>query len=72
MVIPTIGRPAELRRMLASLAGQSRLPEEVVIVDEDGSTRALAEEFPALCTRIVVLPGSASAKRNAGIGAVGC
>lgn len=72
MVIPTIGRPAELRRMLASLAGQSRLPEEVVIVDEDGSTRALAEEFAGLGIRIVVLPGSASAKRNAGIRAMGC
>ena len=58
--------------MLASLAAQSRLPEEVVIVDQDASTRALAGEFAALCIRIVVWPGSAAAKRNAGIRAVGC
>jgi len=56
--------------MLASLARQSRLPEEVIIVDEDGSTRALADDFGRLNIRVVVLPGSAAAKRNAGIMAV--
>ena len=71
IVIPTIGRHAELRRMLASLARQSRLPEEVIIVDEDGSSRVLANDFARLDIRVVVLPGSASAKRNAGIRAVG-
>ena len=70
IVIPTIGRHAELRRMLRSLAGQSRLPGEVIIIDEDGSTRALADEFAPLDIRVVVLPGSAAAKRNAGIRAL--
>jgi len=70
IVIPTLGRPAELRRLLASLAGQTRLPEEVIIVDEDGSARTLAKDFARLDIRVVVLPGSAAAKRNAGIRAV--
>ena len=67
IVTPTIGRNAELRRMLASLARQSRRPDEVVIVDEDGSARAFVGEFPQLAIRITTLPGSACVKRNAGI-----
>jgi GT2 family glycosyltransferase len=71
VVVPTIGRNAELRRMLASLARQSRLPDEVIIVDEDESSRALVDGFSQLNIRVIVLPGSASAKRNAGTKAVG-
>jgi GT2 family glycosyltransferase len=67
IVIPTVGRHAELRRMLESLARQSRLPEEAIIVDEDGSSLALAADFPSLNVRVLILPGSATAKRNAGI-----
>jgi len=67
IVIPTIGRYAELRRMLKSLAAQTRLPDEVIIVDEDLSSRSFARDFPQLNTRWIVLPGSASSKRNAGI-----
>jgi len=70
VVIPTIGRYAELRRMLESLAAQTRLPDEVVIVDQDQTSRRFAQEFPQLQIRVVALPGSASLKRNAGFRAV--
>lgn len=59
--------------MLASLAGQSRRPDEVIIVDASGEpVEAVAREFPALAVRYIRhLPPSASAQRNAGIQAVG-
>ena len=66
IVIPTIGRYAELRRMLASLDRQTRSPDEVIIVDEDESSCLLSREFPQLKPRVIVSRGSASAKRNAG------
>ena len=67
IVIPTVGRRRELRRMLASLAGQSRRPDQVVIVDEDGEAKPLAGEFPQLAISVTTFPrGSASAKRNRG------
>jgi GT2 family glycosyltransferase len=56
--------------MLASLAAQTRLPDQVVIVDQDGSSRALAREFSKLDVTVIVLPGSASSKRNVGFKAV--
>jgi GT2 family glycosyltransferase len=70
IVIPTIGRYAELRRMLASLAAQTRLPDEILILDQDQSRRVFAGEFPQLKIRVVAVPGSASLKRNAGFKAV--
>jgi GT2 family glycosyltransferase len=70
VVIPTIGRHAELRLMLESLAKQTRLPDEVLIVDQDQSSRALAGEFSQLNIRVLTVPGSATLKRNAGFKAV--
>ena len=68
IVIPTIGRSDELRRMLRSLAQQTRLPDHVVIVDEAGEGNTLAHEFPALSITVTTFPqGSASAKRNRGV-----
>ncbi len=32
-VVPTMNRPAELRRLLASVESQSALPDEIIIVD---------------------------------------
>jgi GT2 family glycosyltransferase len=52
--------------MLKSLAAQTLLPDEVIIVDEDLSSGSFARDFPQLKTRWIVLPGSASSKRNAG------
>jgi GT2 family glycosyltransferase len=70
IVIPTIGRHAELRRMLASLAAQTHLPDEILIIDQDQSTRAVVDEFPQLKIQVVALPGSAASKRNAGFRAM--
>jgi GT2 family glycosyltransferase len=58
IVIPTIGRYAELRRMLTSLAQQSRLPERVLIVGEGDGNTEIAREFPQLHTEFISLPGS--------------
>lgn len=67
LVVPTIGRPAELRRMLKSLAEQSQPPHQVIIVDEGKAGEDFAGEFPQLNIQIVSMPGgSTSAKRNAG------
>jgi GT2 family glycosyltransferase len=53
--------------MLGSLAEQSRPPDQVVIVDENGEGNALARMFPHLNIRVTTFPrGSASAKRNRG------
>jgi GT2 family glycosyltransferase len=35
VVIPTMGRNAELRRMLVSLTQQTRLPDQLLIVSEE-------------------------------------
>jgi GT2 family glycosyltransferase len=70
IVIPTIGRHAELRRMLASLAAQTRLPDEILIMDQDRSSVALVKEFPQLKIQVVAVPGSAASKRNAGFRAM--
>ncbi len=68
IIIPTVGRCDDLRRMLASLAPQSRPPDQVVIVDENGEGNDLAREFPQLNILVTTFPrGSASAKRNRGI-----
>ena len=68
IIIPTIGRCDDLRRMLESLAKQSRPPDQVVIVDENGEGKALAREFPQLNIFVTTFPrGSASAKRNRGV-----
>jgi len=58
IVIPTIGRYAELRRMLSSLVQQSRLPEQVLIVGEGNGNGEIAREFPQLHAEFISLPGS--------------
>jgi len=58
IVIPTIGRHAELRRMLASVAAQTRLPEQVLIVGEGEGMAELAREFPRLNAEFISMPGS--------------
>ena len=67
IVVPTIGRCDELRRMLESLAKQSRLPDQVLIVGEGEVNNQLAAEFPQLNAQFIDLPGSSiSEARNAG------
>jgi GT2 family glycosyltransferase len=71
IVIPTIGRYAELRRMLTSLAAQTRLPEEVLIVGEGDGNAQIAREFPQLNAEFISLPGSSICDaRNRGTQAV--
>ncbi|MGO8787124.1 MAG: glycosyltransferase family 2 protein [Terriglobia bacterium] len=68
IIIPTLGRCDELRRMLRSLARQTHVSDQVVIVDEAGEGNDLAREFPALSISVTTFPrGSASAKRNRGV-----
>jgi GT2 family glycosyltransferase len=67
VVIPTIGRYAEIRRMLASLAAQTRLPEQVLIVGEGAGNSEIAREFPQLNPELIRTPGSSICeKRNWG------
>jgi GT2 family glycosyltransferase len=58
IVIPTIGRYAELRLMLESLAAQTRLPEQVLIVGEGDGNEEIAREFPQLHAEFICMPGS--------------
>ncbi len=72
VIIPTVGRCEELRKMLQSLATQTCLPDQVVLVDEAGEGNTLAREFPQLNILVTTFPrGSASAKRNCGMQFVG-
>jgi GT2 family glycosyltransferase len=47
LVICTYKRPAEVKRLLKSLAGLTRIPDETLIIDasSDELTRAVADEF---------------------------
>jgi glycosyltransferase involved in cell wall biosynthesis len=68
LIIPTIGRTDDLRKMLQSLAAQTCLPDQVVIIDEAGEATPLAREFTTLNIMAATFPrGSASAKRNRAI-----
>jgi GT2 family glycosyltransferase len=54
--------------MLKSLAEQSVVPHQVIIVDEGGEGSTLAREFPQWSISVTTLSrGSASAKRNRGV-----
>jgi len=71
-VVATKDRPQELRRMLASLAGQPCPPDQVVIVDASAEpVQAVAEDLPELRVKYLRHERpSAAAQRNAGIRAV--
>jgi len=58
VVIPTLGRYAELRRLLVSLALQSRLPQQLLIVGEGEGNAEIAEEFQELSAEFIFFPGS--------------
>ena len=68
-VIPTKDRGEDLRRMLRSLVSQTRLPDQVIVVDGSGvEVSWCAAEFPELKIDYVrMLPPSLSAQRNAGM-----
>jgi len=68
-VIPTKDRGEDLRRMLRSLVAQTRLPDQVIVVDGSGvEVSWCVAEFPELKVDYVrLLPPSLSAQRNAGM-----
>jgi GT2 family glycosyltransferase len=74
VVTATLGRPEDVAGLLENLAGQSRLPAEVVLVDGapegDARTehvvRSLAPSRPFLC-RYVRHPRGTAIQRNAGV-----
>ena len=68
-VIPTKDRGEDLRRMLRSLVAQTRLPDQVIVVDGSGvEVSWCVAEFPELNIDYVrLLPPSLSAQRNAGM-----
>ena len=68
-VIPTKDRGEDLRRMLGSLVIQTRLPDQMIVVDGGGiAVPWCVAEFPELQIDYVrLLPPSLSAQRNAGM-----
>ncbi len=68
LVIVTMNRPFELKRLLLSVLQQTRLPDEIVIVDAGQGSEA-AEAVPELDDRLRVIPGTIgiSAQRNRGL-----
>src|SRR5579859_7411376 len=68
VVVPTKNRSPQIRRLLSSLAAQTRLPDEVLIVGEGAENAELVREHPQLNARFLNMPGlSISQARNAGI-----
>ena len=69
-VVPTRNRPASLRRLLDSLARQTRLPNETVIVeasDRPEDEGELRRSYPSLTIRVMLSPPSLCKQRNLGI-----
>lgn len=69
LVVPTKDRPEDLRRLLASIAAQTRVPDQVVVVDgSEPPVKTLCEAFPGLSLDYVrVFPPSLAAQRNVGM-----
>ncbi len=70
VVIPTYNRGRSIRRCLDSVYSQTRLPDEIIVVDDgstDGSTLGLKDQFPGIQVISQENQG-VSAARNTGIG----
>jgi glycosyltransferase involved in cell wall biosynthesis len=69
LVVPTKDRPDDLRKLLSSLASQTRLPDQLIIVD--GSKPDIQHVIAEFCEMAVdyvrVYPPSLSRQRNAGM-----
>jgi glycosyltransferase involved in cell wall biosynthesis len=74
LVVATKDRPAELERLLLSLAGQERRPDEIIIVDGSAAGVAAVLDRPGLSVLSMryarCLPPSAARQRNRGIALV--
>ena len=68
-VVPTKDRPDDLRKLLFSIASQTRKPDQLIIVDGSSpDIRHVIEEFPDLEFDYVrVYPPSLSKQRNTGM-----
>ncbi len=69
VVIPTYNRGRSIHRCLDSVYSQTRLPDEIIVVDDgstDGSTLDLKDQFPGIQV-ITQENQGVSAARNAGI-----
>jgi hypothetical protein len=73
LVVATRDRAREVRRLLGSLAEQSRPPERIIVVDGGVLPAAgVIAEFPSLSLLYVKSPvASAADQRNLGIDALG-
>jgi glycosyltransferase involved in cell wall biosynthesis len=68
-VVPTKDRPDDLRKMLASLAAQTRRPDQVIVVDgSEPPVREVVEQSGAPAAQYVrEFPPSLARQRNAGM-----
>lgn len=68
-VVPTKDRPEDLRKLLASIAAQTRMPDQVIVVDgSNPSVRNVCDEFPGVSIDYVrLVPPSLARQRNAGM-----
>lgn len=71
-VVPTKDRPDDLRKLLSSLAAQTVMPAQIVIVDGgDSPVQCLLAEHPDLpLTYVREYPPSLARQRNAGMSAL--
>lgn len=69
LVVPTKDRPADLSKMLESLSRQTRIPDQIIVVDgSDPDVREVVDGFPGLPLEYVrVFPPSLAKQRNAGM-----
>ena len=69
VIIPTKDRPAELMRLLRSIASQKRAPDQIIIIDGgDEPVSAISHSFPDLPIDYKrQVPASLTAQRNTGI-----
>jgi glycosyltransferase involved in cell wall biosynthesis len=68
-VVPTKDRPDDLRKMLESLARQTRIPDQIIVVDGSApDIKSVVDSFPGLPLEYVrVFPPSLAKQRNAGM-----
>jgi glycosyltransferase involved in cell wall biosynthesis len=69
IIVPTKDRPEDMRKLLESIKGQERAPDNIIIVDgSDNPIKHVLEEYPEVtCHYVQVRPPSLPKQRNAGI-----